>query len=80
MPIHDLLEDTGISRLQRIVVREEFIRIVSSLERIEPRQLAGRIPAQRPLVAVTIIDIDFDVGGAGAAGRNEETAGGVADF
>ena len=61
-------------------MRKEFIRIVFSLERVEPWQLACRIPTQRPLVAVAVVDIDFDIGGAGAAGRDEEGAGGVADF
>lgn len=27
-----------------------------------------------------VVDVDFDIGGAGAAGRDEEGAGAVADF
>ena len=39
------------------------------VERAEPRE--------RPLVAVPVVDVDFDVGGAGVAGWDEEAA---ADF
>lgn len=63
-----------VSRLQRIVVREELVRIVSILQRIQPRQLPLRVPPQRALVAVPVVDVDLDVGGAGATGGDKESA------
>ena len=50
------------------------------LELIQPWELALRVPAQRPFVAVPVVDVDFDVAGVGAAGRDEETAHGATDL
>lgn len=47
------------------------MRIIPILQRIQPRQLPLRIPPQRSLVAVPVVDIDFDVLGGGSACRNE---------
>ena len=54
--------------------------VVEVLELIQPRQLALRVPAQRPFVAVPVVDVDFNVVGAGAARGDEETARVAADF
>ena len=61
-------------------MREQPVGVVRLLERVEPRELALRVPAQGPFVAVPVIDVDFNVGGAGAAGGDEEAAGVEADF
>ena len=61
-------------------MRKQRVGVVRRLERVEPRELALRVPAQGPLVAVPVVDVDFDVGGAGAAGGDEEAAGVAADF
>ncbi len=50
------------------------------LECIQPRKLPFRVPPQRPFIAVPIIDINFDVAGASAARRNENTARVAADL
>ena len=50
------------------------------LELIQPRQLALRVPAQRPFVAVPVVDVDFNVVSAGAARWDEEAARVAADF
>lgn len=63
-----------IGRLQGVIVREQFMRIVSILQRIEPRQLPLSVPSQRSLIAVPVVDIDFDVFGASAARGNEVTS------
>jgi len=72
-PTASLMLGYVIGRLQSIIVREEFVRIISILQRIQPRQLPLRVPSQRSLVAVPVVDVDLDVLGAGAARWDEET-------
>ena len=71
-PTTSLLLGYVVSRLQRIVVREELVRVITILQRIQPRQLPLRVPPQRALVAVPVVDVDLDVRGAGAARGDEE--------
>ena len=55
-------------------MRKQPMRIVLVLQRIQPWQLPLRIPAQLALIAVPVVDVDFDVARAGAAGRDEDAA------
>ncbi len=68
-----------ISRLQSIVVGEELVWIILVLQRIQPRQLPLRVPPQRALVAMPVVDVDLDVLGAGAARGDEETPRSASD-
>ena len=54
--------------------------VVEVLEVIQPWQLALRVPAQRSFIAVPVIDVDFNVVGAGAARWDEEAPRVAADF
>ena len=48
------------------------MRIIAIFQRVQPRQLPLCIPSQGSFIAVPVIDVNFDVGGVGAAGGNEE--------
>ena len=61
-------------------MRKQPVRIISFLERIQPRQFSFSVPSQLPFIAVSIVDIDFDVVGASAARRDEDAASVAADF
>ena len=56
-----------------------MVRIVFFLKCIEPWQLPFSVPSHLPFIAVPIVDIDFDVGGASAARGNEDAACVTAD-
>lgn len=58
-------------------MRKEPVGVVAVLESVEPGQLALRVPAQVAFVAVPVVDVDFDVARLGAAGRDEDAAGGA---
>ena len=53
-------------------MREELVRIIAILQRVQPRQLPLCVPSQGSLIAVPVIDVDFDVGSVGAASGNKE--------
>ena len=61
-------------------MREEAVGVVPVLERVEPRQLARRVPAQRALVAVPVVDVHLDILRAGAARGDEDAARAAADL
>ena len=61
-------------------MREQPIGIVSFLELVQPRQLPFCVPAQWPLVAMSIVHIDLDVRGVCTTRRDKDTSCGVADL
>lgn len=59
-------------------MRKEPVGVGAVLESVEPGQLPFRVPVQVTFVAVPVVVVDFDVARVGAAGREEDAAGGAA--
>ena len=61
-------------------MRKELIWIIFVFERIQPRHLSFGVPSQWPFIAVSIVDIDFDIAGCSAARRDKDTTNVATDL
>ena len=49
-------------------------------ERIQPRQLSFGVPSQWPFIAMSIVDVDLDIGCCSADRREKDTANVVTEL